>query len=163
MPLVYIETSIVSHATAIRSSDPAMAVLQDQAKQWMQEQSKLYDLVTSQLVLSEARRGDRDAARRRLEMLANIPVLDDNPDVEYLADQLLSRSLIPKNARLDALHVASAALAGVQYLLTQNCRHIANAHVLPRVYKLLDELGVAGMLIVTPFEFLGGNDDESNS
>ena len=52
---------------------------------------------------------------------------------------------------------ATAALAGVQYLLTQNCTHIANAHELPRVYRLLNELGLSGMLICTPIEFLGGN------
>lgn len=75
----------------------------------------------------------------------------------------MSRSLIPESARLDAMHVATAALAGVQYLLTQNCTHIANAHVLPRVYQLLNELGLHGLLIATPVEFLGGdNNDESN-
>jgi len=69
--------------------------------------------------------------------------------------------MMPASARIDALHVALAALAGVQYLLTQNCKHIANAHELPRLYKLLDELGLAGMLICTPLEFLGETDDVS--
>ncbi len=96
-------------------------------------------------------------------MLADIPVLDENPDTETVADELVSRSLIPATARLDALHVATAALAGVQYLLTQNCRHIANAHILPRVYQLLDDLGLPGMLIATPIEFLGGNDDDESN
>ena len=54
---------------------------------------------------------------------------------------------------------ATAALAGVQYLLTQNCKHIANAHELSRIYRLLDELDLSGMLVITPIEFLGGNDD----
>jgi len=160
MDIVYIETSIISHATAWPSSDPATAVLQDQAKRWMDEQAASYELVTSQIVLTEAQRGDTDAADRRLAMLAHIPVLDENPDTETVADELVSRSLIPANARLDALHVATAALAGVQYLLTQNCRHIANAHVLPRVYRLLDDLGLPGMLVATPIEFLGGRDDD---
>jgi len=163
MDIVYIETSIVSHATAWPSYNPATAVLQDQAKRWMDEQAPNYELVTSQIVLAEAGRGDPDAAGRRLEMLADIPVLDDNPDTDTIADALVSRSLIPLTARLDALHVATAALAGVQYLLTQNCTHIANAHVLPQVYRLLDEFGLSGMLIATPIEFLGGDEnDESN-
>jgi len=163
MDIVYIETSIVSHATAWPSSDPATAVLQDQAKRWMDEQAASYELVTSQIVLTEAQRGDTDAANRRLAMLADIPVLDENPDTETVADELVSRSLIPANARLDALHVATAALAGVQYLLTQNCRHIANAHVLPGVYRLLDDLGLSGLLIATPIEFLGGRDDDESN
>ena len=163
MDIVYIETSIVSHATAWPSPDAATAVLQDQAKRWMAEQAPHYELVTSQIVLAEAGRGDTDAANRRLAMLADIPILDENPDTERVADELVSHSLIPEAARLDALHVATAALAGVQYLLTLNCRHIANAHVLPRVYRLLDDLGLPGMLIATPIEFLGGNaDDEPN-
>lgn len=162
MDIVYIETSIVSHATAWPSSDRATAVLQDQARRWMDEQAANYELVTSQIVLAEARHGDLDAANRRLAMLADIPILDENPDTESVADELVSRSLIPKTARLDAMHVASAALAGVQYLLTQNCRHIANAHVLPGVYRLLDDLGLPGLLITTPIEFLGGNDDDES-
>lgn len=163
MDIVYIETSIVSHATAWPSPDPATAVLQDQARRWMDEQAPRYELVTSQIVLAEAQRGDPDAATRRLAMLASIPILEENQDTDRVADELVSHSLIPEAARLDALHVATAALAGVQYLLTQNCRHIANAHILPGVYRLLDELGLSGMLIATPAEFLGGNDDDEPS
>lgn len=155
MDLVYIETSIVSHATARPSSDPATAVLQEQARRWMDEQRPHYDLVASEMVVTEAAKGDPDAASRRLAMLADIPLVDENPDVDRVADELIARSLIPAAARLDALHLATAALAGVQYLLTQNCRHIANAHVLPRVYRLLKELGLPGLLICTPIEFLG--------
>lgn len=165
MDVVYIETSVVSHATAWPGSDPATAVLQEQARRWMNEQRSYYEVVTSELVVAEARRGDPDAASRRLALLADIPILEEHPDVDAIADELIAQSLIPAAARLDALHVATAAPAGVQYLLTQNCRHIANAHVLPRVYRLLDAMGLSGMLVCTPVEFLGGqpNGKESNS
>ncbi len=156
MDSVYLETSIVSHATAWPSPDPATAVLQDQAKRWMTEQRPLYDVVTSQMVIDEAGMGDSDAAARRLKMLDGIPVLPVNPNAETVADEIIRRSMMPTSARIDALHVATAALASVQYLLTQNCKHIANAHELPRIYRLLDELGLSGMLICTPIEFLGG-------
>lgn len=125
----------------------------------MNEQRPLYDVVTSQLVIDEATMGDVDAAARRLQMLDGIAVLPANPDADTVADEIIGRSMMPASARIDALHVALAALAGVQYLLTQNCKHIANAHELPRLYRLLDELGLSGMLICTPIEFLGGNDD----
>jgi hypothetical protein len=161
MDTVYIETSIVSHATAWQSPDPATAALQEQAKRWMNEQCPLYDVVTSQLVIDEAAVGDPDAAARRLQMLDGIPVLPANPDADKVADEIVGRSMMPASARIDALHVALAALAGVQYLLTQNCKHIANAHELPRIYRLLDELGLSGMLICTPIEFLGGTDDDT--
>lgn len=161
MDTVYIETSIVSHATAWSSPDLATAVLQEQARRWMNEQRPLYDVITSQLVIDEAAMGDSDAAVRRLQLLDGIPVLPANPDADTVADEIVGRSMMPPSARIDALHVALAALAGVQYLLTQNCKHIANAHELPRLYRLLDELGLSGMLICTPFEFLGGTDDDS--
>lgn len=64
---------------------------------------------------------------------------------------------MPQKAAADALHVAAAALAGVKYLLTLNCKHIANAHELPRIYELLDREGLGKMLICTPAEFLGGD------
>ena len=161
MDTVYIETSIVSHATAWPSSDPLIAALQQQAIRWMSEQRPLYDVVTSQLVIDEAAMGDVNAAARRLQMLDGIAVLPANPDADLVADEIVGRSMMPAAARIDALHVALAALAGVQYLLTQNCKHIANAHELPRLYRLLDELGLSGMLICTPAEFLGGTDDDS--
>lgn len=156
MDTVYIETSIISHATARQSLDLATAVLQEQARRWMTEQRPLYEVVTSQLVIDEASLGDSDAANRRLLLIDGIPVLPANPDAEVVANEILARSMMPAKAKLDALHIATAALAGVQCLLTQNCTHIANAHELPRVYRLLDEFGLSGMLICTPAEFLGG-------
>lgn len=161
MDIVYIETSVISHATARASSDPATAVLQDQANRWMDEQRKLYEVVTSQLVIDEASAGDPDAATRRLALLDGMPVLPLNPDADHVADAIIAGSMMPASARLDALHVATAALAGVQYLLTQNCKHIANAHELPRVLRLLDELGLSGILVCTPVEFLGGSNDDT--
>ena len=59
--------------------------------------------------------------------------------------------------------VAAAAIAGVNYLLTQNCKHIANAHELPRVYRLLEDQGYDQLLICTPTEFLGGDDNDKES
>jgi len=163
METVYLETSIVSHATARPSSDLATTALQQQAKRWLAEQRRNYLVVTSQLVVTEASAGDAEAATRRLAMLADIPVLAENPDVERVAEELVRQALIPASARVDALHVAIAALAGVQYLLTLNCRHIANATILPRVYRLLDALGLSGMLVCTPLEFLGGSNDAGQS
>ena len=93
-------------------------------------------------------------------MLECIPVLAMNPEADAVADEVVRRSMMPASARIDALHVATAALAGVQYLLTLNCKHIANARELPRIYRLLDELGLSGMVICTPIEFLGGEDHD---
>jgi hypothetical protein len=74
-----------------------------------------------------------------------------------LAARLLAAHTMPQKAVADALHVAAAALGGVKYLLTLNCKHIANAHELPRIYELLECEGLGQMLICTPAEFLGGD------
>ena len=155
MDIVYIETSVISDSTARPSSDPTTLALQQQAKRWLAEQRPLYEVVTSQLVIDEASLGNPDAARRRLAALNGIPILPANPDVESLADEIIKRHMMPANARLVALHVSTAALAGVKYLLTQNCTHIANATELPGIYKLLDEVGLSGMLVCAPIEFFG--------
>ena len=126
----------------------------------MEDQRPQFKVVTSRLVLDEAALGDPNAAKRRLAMLADIPILDANPDVETVADEILARSLMPQSAKLDASHVPAAALGGIQFLLTQNCRHIANAIMLPRIYRRLEEPGIPGLLIYTPAEFLGGSTDD---
>ena len=114
-------------------------------------------------MLDEASIGDPIAAATRLAMLHEIDLIPTDSRIEVIADELISRSLMPAKARLDALHVATAA--GLQFLLTQNCRHIANGHTLPRVYKALEDLGFPNFLIYTPAVFLEDdeNDTESNT
>ncbi|MCA9220131.1 MAG: PIN domain-containing protein [Planctomycetales bacterium] len=155
MDTVYIETSIVSYATAWPSRDIQNAALQQQARDWWDIERPKFDLVTSQLTLDEASAGDASAAANRLRLLDGLPLLDIDSDVQSLAAVLLSAHTIPQKAAADALHVAAAAVGGVKYLLTLNCRHIANAHELPRVYQILAREGFGGMLICTPAEFLG--------
>lgn len=161
MDSIYIETSIVSHATAWRSSDPKIALLQQQARDWWDNERSKFRVVTSQLVLDEAALGDPTAAEERLKLLFGIDLIPTDPRIESIADELIARNLMPEKARLDAFHVATAAVGGVQYLLTQNCRHIANGHTLPRIYKTLGELGFPDLLIYTPAVFLGGVDDDA--
>jgi hypothetical protein len=95
-----------------------------------------------------------------LKLLDGLPIVPINDEVRTVARAIVAASIMPPKAAADALHVAAAAVAGVQYLLTLNCRHIANAHELPRVYRLLDDHGFGQLLICTPAEFLGGDDDD---
>jgi hypothetical protein len=155
METVYVETSVVSLAAARPSGIVEVAVLQEQCRRWFAEQARLYSLVTSDFVIAEISDGDRTAAAHRLALLNDVPLLLPDPRVEEIAEAIVANSLIPEAARLDALHVAAAALAGVDFLLTCNCRHIANAHTLPRVYDLLADFGLPRLLICTPAEFLG--------
>ncbi len=101
----------------------------------------------------------------RIRLLEGLPLVEINTDTEALAARLLAARTMPERAAADALHVAAAALGNVKYLLTLNCKYIANAHELPRIYELLDREGVGQMLICTPAEFLGGdsNDEETTN
>jgi hypothetical protein len=100
-----------------------------------------------------------------LKLLAGVPLVPIADEVRQIAEALVSASLMPAKAAADALHVAAAAFAGVEYLLTQNCRHIANARTLPGIYAILADRGYGGLLICTPAEFLGElyDDEESYS
>jgi hypothetical protein len=163
MDTVYIETSIVSFASAWPSRDIQTAALQQQARDWWALERPKFDLVTSQVTLNEASAGDPTAAADRLEMLDGLPLIDVGKDAQTLAARLIAAHTMPRKAAADALHVAAAALAGVKYFLTLNCKHIANAHELPRIYQLLRDDGYDQLLICTPSEFLGGDDDDEQS
>jgi predicted nucleic acid-binding protein len=155
MPTVYIETSIISYAAARPSNDPHVLVRQEDAKRWWDEYSRQYDLFISQAVLDEAGHGDPAAAKQRLQLLQGLPLIPITAEVIQVARELIDRSLLPEKASADALHVAGAAIGDVEYLVTLNCRHIANAHILPKIYQALEDLGVPRPLICTPQEFFG--------
>lgn len=163
MDIVYKETSIVSYKTAWPSRDIETAARQQQARNWWALERSKFDLVTSQLTLDEASAGDPTAAAERSKMLDGLPLVDINADTEALAARLLAAHTMPGKAAADALHVAAAALGDVKYLLTLNCKHIANAHELPQIYELLDREGLRQMLICTPAEFLGGDSDDEET
>ncbi|MBS0261241.1 MAG: PIN domain-containing protein [Planctomycetes bacterium] len=159
MDTVYIETSIVSYATAWPSRRIDVAALQQQARDWWELERWKFDLVTSQLTIDEASAGDPIAAGDRLLLLDGLPLVEIDDETEELARRLLAAHTMPHKAAADALHVAAAALARVNYLLTLNCKHIANARELPRIYDLLDREGLGQLLICTPAEFLSAESD----
>ena len=77
--------------------------------------------------MAECASGNADAAKRRLAAIQNLPELDISSEVEPLAQRLLAGAALPEKAKLDALHIAVATIHGIDYLLTWNCKHIANA------------------------------------
>ena len=155
MATVYIETSIIGYLTA-RSRDSVIFQARQQLTRSWWDTRQSYELVTSQLVLDEARSGDFTAAQERLELLEPIPLLDiEHPEVQPLAKRLIQAHLLPEKASADARHVAVSTVFGVDYLLTWNCKHIANAETLPRIYDLLRDRGFDPPLITTPEEFSG--------
>jgi hypothetical protein len=161
MATVYIETSIVSYLRQRPSSQVVMAARQLLTHQWWDEERGKYELVTSQLVLDEAAAGDPVRAAERLQSLDSIPLLARDPRIGVIANEIMSRAILPPKAAVDALHIAMVAHHTIQYLLTWNCQHIANAKILPRIYGVLTDLGCAIPIICTPEEMVD-NETEDN-
>lgn len=161
MATVYIETSIVSYLRKRPSSQVVMAARQLLTHQWWNDERDNYELVTSQYVLDEASAGDPVLASERLQSLDGIPLLSLDSQAGIIADEIMSRKILPPKAVVDALHIALVAHHGIQYLLTWNCKHIANAKILPRVHDVLMDMGYPIPLICTPEEMVddgSGND-----
>jgi hypothetical protein len=108
----------------------------------------------SAAVLEEAARGDAAAAARRLEALSGIPVLAVGAEVSRFAERLLQTGAIPANAPIDAIHIAAAVVNGIDYLLTWNCAHIANAAVRAKIEQTCRAAGFQAPIICTSEELL---------
>ena len=159
-PTVYIETTIVSYLTARPSGVLRRAADQLTTRQWWDSQRGRFELVTSQLTVSEATAGDPEAARRRLDLLDPIPTADAVEGTAELAQALLAAAAVPASAKRDALHVAIAAINGIDYLLTWNCKHLANAALRDKIARTCAEAGVRAPVITTPHELFEERPDE---
>jgi predicted nucleic acid-binding protein len=163
MATVYIETSIVSYLRQRPSSQVVMAARQLLTHQWWDDERGNYELVTSQYVLDEASAGDPALAAERLQSLDGIPLLPLDPQIGVIANEIISRAILPLKASIDALHIAMVAHHRIQYLLTWNCKHIANARFLPRIHDALTDLGCPIPIICTPEEMVDDDSEDNES
>lgn len=161
MNTVYIETSIVSYLRQSPSTQVVTAARQLLTHQWWNDERQNYDLVISQYVIDEASGGDPTLAAERLESLDGIPLLPDALEIPQIASEIMSSGVLPAKAQVDALHIAAVAHHRIQYLLTWNCKHIANAKILPRIHDVLTDLGIPIPIICTPEEMLGDDTEEN--
>lgn len=153
-PSVYIETSVLSYLAARPSNDLRAMSNQTTTLEWWETQKDHYNLVASDLVISEASRGHPDAARRRLAAVNDLPLLRVSQEVQDLAQALVQEHALPQKAQADALHVALATVNGVEFLLTWNCTHIANAHTRPKIEATCRAKGYEPPVICTPLELM---------
>jgi len=149
---VYIETSIVSYLTARPSRDLLVAAHQQLTVAWWDQQRANYELFTSQVVLAEARAGDLEAAQRRLAVLERLPLLDVTDPAIQLAASLVTGQALPAQAVQDAFHIAITCVHGLEYLLTWNCTHLANARRRNRIEQVCRDAGYVPPIICTPEE-----------
>lgn len=151
---VYVETTVVSYLTARKTRDPIAVAHQAVTRRWWRRRRR-FDLYCSQIVVGEAGEGDTHAAQRRLAALKGVPSLETNDAVKALAAAVAKAAALPKKATEDALHIALATVHGMDYLLTWNCKHIANAEIRNVVAAVAYDHGYGVPVICTPEELMG--------
>jgi hypothetical protein len=155
LPGVYLESTIPSYLAARPSRDIIVAAHQQITWEWWETARDGYELFVSDVVLAEIKAGDPRAAARRLEFVEGVTALEANEEVLALAREYQAELLLPPAARRDILHVALAVLYEVDYLLTWNCTHLANGHVIRRLIDTNTRQGRFTPMIVTPDVLLG--------
>lgn len=161
-PKAYIETTIISYLTAWPSRDVVIAGHQQITRQWWNTAADRFELVASQFVIDEASAGDADSARDRLAALAPITLLDASDEALELAQQLVSAGAIPEKAVEDAAHIAVTVTNGVEFLVTWNCRHLANATMRSQIETVCRGAGYEPTIICTPDELMESDDEDQN-
>ncbi len=131
-----------------------MAAHQQTAREWWESRLGEFDLFISQFVIDEAALGDPGAAKRRLEVLADLPLLNPSEDVYQVANAIMAGVPLPGKAATDSLHIAVAAVNGMDHLLTWNCTHIANAEFRAGIENVCRDHGFGPPVICTPEELM---------
>lgn len=155
-PSVYIETSIVSYLAADPSRHPVTLRNQQLTHAWWAAHRERYALYTSDLTRDEAARGDSRIAAKRISLLDGIVIHPIDEETRAFAAALFDRIPLPPKARSDSLHIAVAAVHGVAYLLTWNCKHIANPRLYRRIQRICAAFGHTAPILVTPAELMEG-------
>lgn len=152
---LYIETSILGYLTARSTKNLILAANIEVTKDWWEYRRSAFTLYVSQAVLNEVAQGDTEIAVQRMELLRGVPLLELNQAVRDLASQFLTRSNLPPKAHIDAIHIAVATVHGLDYLLTWNCKHIANAQIQRKLAEISFDFGYELPILCTPYELLG--------
>jgi hypothetical protein len=160
MDIVYVETTVVGHIAGRLHSDPAIAARQQVTRAWWATAPNRYQIVLSQLTLDECGDGDPDAALERLDVIRDLPLLDETIEAESLANLLIARLAVPVSQPRDALHIATAAVHGVQFIVTWNFRHLLNPHLQNRIADTCREAGYNPPVICTPEQLRATENDD---
>ena len=152
---IYIESTIPSYVVARPARDLLQAARQQLTKDWWDLKRAKHELFTSQVVLDEITDGEAAMAQQRLDVMAQIKLLDLTDEANALTKEILASGLLPADADRDAAHIALATVHEMDILLSWNCRHIANAAIQARLRRLVEKLGFTLPVLCTPDELTG--------
>jgi hypothetical protein len=155
METVYLETTFISYLVARPSRDLLVAAHQQASEEWWASRRGEFECCVSQVVIDEASVGDPTEVQKRLAIISGLPALEITEDAESLTQAILAEGILPPRAVRDAAHVAVAAIHAVDFLLTWNCRHLANAQIARRIALVCERLGYRMPIICTPEELMG--------
>ena len=148
------ETSVISYLTSRLSRDLIVAGHQQITQEWWANQRDKFEVFVSQTVLEEATVGDQEAAQQRLGVIESLSLLEISEEAVALAKDLIRIGPLPEKAEVDALHIAIAVTNRVDYLLTWNCKHLANAALRNGIEHVCRSRGYDPVIICTPEELL---------
>ena len=154
---VYIETTIPSFYHTHRTDVESVARMH-WTRQWWNENVSTVHLATSAAVIAELRQSSEEQAQARLDLLADLPLLQITGEVERIAQIYINALVMPNDPTGDALHLALASFHKVDILLTWNCAHLANANKIDHIRLVNYELGLPTPLLTTPLNFLSGDE-----
>ena len=160
---IFIETTIPSYYVSRPSRNLLQFARQELTREWWDARRHEFDLFTSQLVLDEASEGESAKAAERLELLSGLELLDITEEVEALAADLIRSGIVPSVAARDAFHLAAAGVHRMNFLLTWNCKHIANPFIADRLQSCFSSMGVHLPNICTPEQFFTDDDNDSQN
>jgi len=155
MESVYIETTVISYLVSRPSRDILVAAHQQTTYEWWTSRRHEFECYISQVVIDEILAGDDEAAEKRMEASGDLAVLEVITEAEGLTEAIIEGGAIPKKAVRDAAHIAVAAVNGIDYLLTWNCRHLANAQIIRKESIICNTRGYSMPVICTPEELMG--------
>ncbi len=153
MNSVFIETTIPSYYLDTRS-DRRSRDWSHQTRLWWDRYRSGYRLVTSEFVIAEFLRAPAAKSAHAGRMFEDAELLRMHPDLERTVRFYIEQKLMPSDAVGDAAHLAMASLHGIDFILTWNCRHLANANKARHMRVLNDRLGLSTPIIATPFELV---------
>jgi predicted nucleic acid-binding protein len=155
MARIYIETTIPSFYYEVRTQ-PDMVARRMWTREWFDTDSKNHELVTSATVLMELEQGDFPGRLDAIELVSNLSPVPITIEIEKIVEEYIKRLLMPSNPPLDAVHLALASFYECDFLLTWNCKHLANANKFDNIAKVNAILGLSNPKLVTPLQLLDG-------
>lgn len=146
---VYLDTTIPSYYFDKRESLQYPCEI---TRKWWNEERQNFNIFISPETIAELSRGDYPEKGKILEFVSQLEPLEPWPEINQIVDYYIENTLMPKDERGDAVHLAYASYYKIDFLLTWNCNHLANANKKQHIKIINVKLDLFTPEIITPLE-----------